>query len=90
MLLLLIWLIVVYSFCLFLLNTDQMADNFDPCECVFSHEGAMQRLISLVRYKIAVHTFFLVFIVIRNVINFAFKFAAAKFSRLLYYRRMLY
>ncbi|XP_015905368.1 small integral membrane protein 14 [Parasteatoda tepidariorum] len=26
-----------------------MADNFDPCECVFSHEGAMQRLISLLR-----------------------------------------
>jgi len=26
-----------------------MADNFDPCECVFSHEGAMQRLISLLQ-----------------------------------------
>lgn len=26
-----------------------MADDFDPCECVYSHEGAMQRLISLLR-----------------------------------------
>ncbi|GFU26796.1 small integral membrane protein 14 [Nephila pilipes] len=26
-----------------------MADDFDPCECVFSHEGAMRRLISLLR-----------------------------------------
>lgn len=26
-----------------------MAEDFDPCECVFSHEGAMRRLISLLR-----------------------------------------
>ncbi|XP_054710848.1 small integral membrane protein 14-like [Uloborus diversus] len=24
-------------------------DGFDPCECVFSHEGAMRRLIALLR-----------------------------------------
>lgn len=24
-------------------------DSFDPCECICSHEGAMRRLISLVR-----------------------------------------
>lgn len=26
-----------------------MDDGFDPCECIFSHEAAMQRLISLLR-----------------------------------------
>lgn len=26
-----------------------MAEDFDPCECVYSHELAMQRLISLLR-----------------------------------------
>lgn len=25
-----------------------MADGFDPCECVWNHEHAMQRLINLV------------------------------------------
>ncbi|XP_065054488.1 small integral membrane protein 14-like [Rhopilema esculentum] len=25
------------------------APPFDPCECIFSHEGAMRRLISLLR-----------------------------------------
>ena len=27
--------------------------NFDPCECIFSHEGAMRRLISLVRMELS-------------------------------------
>ena len=27
-------------------------DSFDPCECICSHEGAMRRLISLVRRNI--------------------------------------
>lgn len=26
-----------------------MAEDFDPCECLFSHEGAMQRLLTLLR-----------------------------------------
>ncbi|XP_021353949.1 small integral membrane protein 14-like [Mizuhopecten yessoensis] len=26
-----------------------MADGFDPCECVWNHEHAMQRLINLLR-----------------------------------------
>lgn len=26
-----------------------MDDGFDPCECIFSHDAAMQRLISLLR-----------------------------------------
>jgi len=26
-----------------------MSDGFDPCECVFSHEAAMRRLLSLLR-----------------------------------------
>ena len=40
-----------------------MADGFDPCECVWNHEHAMQRLINLVSaYTLIpdffVHTFF--------------------------------
>lgn len=32
-----------------------MADGFDPCECVWNHEHAMQRLINLVSlYMIAI------------------------------------
>lgn len=27
----------------------KMADGFDPCECVWNHEHAMQRLINLLR-----------------------------------------
>eukprot|EP00090_Calanus_glacialis_P009008 TRINITY_DN1733_c0_g1_i1.p2 TRINITY_DN1733_c0_g1~~TRINITY_DN1733_c0_g1_i1.p2 ORF type:complete len:107 (-),score=29.51 TRINITY_DN1733_c0_g1_i1:401-721(-) len=26
-----------------------MADGFDPCECIFNHEMAMRRLLSLLR-----------------------------------------
>merc|ERR1712029_1264461 len=31
------------------LNTRAMADGFDPCECIFNHEMAMRRLLSLLR-----------------------------------------
>uniref|UniRef100_K1RDR9 Small integral membrane protein 14 n=1 Tax=Magallana gigas TaxID=29159 RepID=K1RDR9_MAGGI len=31
------------------LGISKMADGFDPCECVWNHEHAMQRLINLLR-----------------------------------------
>lgn len=34
----------------------EMADGFDPCECMWSQDGAMQRLISLVRDAWALNT----------------------------------
>ena len=41
----LIWSSMAYSLICFRYT---MADGFDPCECVWSHENAMQRLMNLV------------------------------------------
>lgn len=40
-----------------------MADGFDPCECVWNHEHAMQRLINLVSlYMIAIVELYYIYI----------------------------
>lgn len=44
----------IYTQFYFFLHYSKMADGFDPCECVWNHEHAMQRLINLVSmYMIA-------------------------------------